>query len=71
LPFTDSSGNTGYRILIAGTTLATAPNPEHVFFAVFNTVYNITEYVFQENTNVKEICRSIEIDTNNNQGSKY
>lgn len=71
ISFIDSLGNVGYRIAIGGTAAPTATTQEHIFFALFNTVYNITEYLYEETSNVPEICRNIEIDENNNQGKHF
>lgn len=57
-------GGNGKRIVICGTGIGP---PTHIFFAVFNTYYNVTEFLWETQTSIPEICRSVEIDVNNNQ----
>jgi len=56
--------NTGKRIILCGTTNTTVPT---VFIAIFNTLNNMTEYLYQGDSNIQEVCKGIEIDKNNNQ----
>ena len=62
-PQTSSSLVTGKRILICGTT-----KTNKLFFAIYNTAYNITEYLREEahesSAVLKEVCKDIEIDLN-------
>lgn len=51
----------GLRIVIAGTGINTTEHHEHIFFAVFNTYQNATEYLWEEVYNAPEICKGIEI----------
>ena len=51
----------GKRVVIAGTAKATAGKFSHIFFAVFNTYYNVTEFVWEEPHTSPEICRAVEI----------
>ena len=55
----------GKRILIGGT----AVNSTHswIFFALFNTYYNITEMIQEEPFSAKEVLRAMEFDNKNNQ----
>ncbi len=56
----------GKRVFIAGTTVST---PEHVFFAIYNTLYNVTEFVWEQPAadTIREISRAVEVDPNNHQ----
>ena len=58
-------GTTGGKHIIIGGTVAT--NPESVFLAVFNTQYNITEYIWEEPSDVREIFKGIQYDKLNDQ----
>lgn len=57
-------GADGKRIVICGTGIGP---PSHIFFAVFNTYFNVTEFLWEAATPNKEISRSLEIDINNGQ----
>ena len=57
----------GKRIIIAGTSEG---NPENIFLAIFNPRHNVTELVWEEASTVREICRRIELDEINDQGSQ-
>ena len=57
----------GKRIVIAGTGEARGSRPEHIFFAVFNTVLNVTEYLHEESSKVRELSRGLEVDAINEQ----
>ena len=55
---------TGKRIVMCGTTDEDTPR---IYIAIYNSVYNVTEYVYQEPSDVPEKCRAIEIDPYNGQ----
>ena len=57
-------GEGGKRIVICGTGIGP---PSHIFFAVFNTYHNVTEFLWEAPTTVKELSRNVEIDVNNEQ----
>ncbi len=52
------------RILVCGTTDSATPG---FFFAVYNTLYNITEYLLENPSASPEVCRGLKLDPNNNQ----
>lgn len=56
---TSSSLINGKRIYICGTT-----ENSKVFFAIYNTVYNLTEYVYDADADDtdKEVCKDIHVD---------
>lgn len=59
---TSSSLTCGKRIFICGST-----KKNSLFFAIYNTVFNITEYVYedllQEDNIISESCKDIHINT--------
>ena len=55
---TSSSIIDGKRIFICGTT-----DDKGLFFAIFNSVYNLTEYVYEDPSEIEESCKDIHIDT--------
>ncbi len=61
------SSTKGKRILLAGTSVS---SPPHIFFAIYNTLYNVTEFLWEQSDNDthREIVKAVEIDKNNNQG---
>ena len=63
IKFADFETN-GRRIFILGTV---ETSPSHVFLAIFNTRYNLTEFVWDEESAVNERGRGLEIDTGNDQ----
>ena len=58
------SGSNGKRIVICGTGIGP---PTHIFFAVYNTYQNVTEFLWEGKTTTPEISRNVEIDVNNDQ----
>lgn len=62
------SGSDGKRILVAGTAQTV---PAHPFLAIFNTRYNITEFVWDESATIQETLRGIDIDLGNDQGAIF
>ena len=60
----------GKRILISGTTVST---PEHAFLCIFNTLYNVTEFLWEQSADdiTRERVKSVEVDANNAQGKKF
>lgn len=64
---TTSSLTDGKRIVMCGTTSFT--NSDNVkktgiFFAVHNSIFNLTEYVYEDESTVSETCRDIQINEN-------
>lgn len=56
----------GKQIIIAGTTKKTLISPKnHIFFAIFNTRYNVTEFLYNDFTDIDEILRGIQLDKAN------
>ncbi len=51
----------GKRLVIAGTGTATDTSGSRIFFAVFNTYYNVTEFRWEEPYSRPEVCRAVEI----------
>ena len=51
----------GKRLVIAGTGTASTANYSRIFFAVFNTYYNMTEFLWEEPYSRPEVCRAVEI----------
>ncbi len=54
----------GLQIVIAGTGLKAAAHESHIFFAVYNTYYNTTEFLSEEAYKYPEVVRGVEIAEN-------
>lgn len=62
-PFYDSAKKQiGKRIIIGGTCVA--GETKSVYFAVYNTYYNITEMIYEEPADANEVMKGIEINEN-------
>lgn len=59
----------GYQIAIAGTAASTADRGPHVFLAVFNTYYNVTEFLWEDPSEYPEACRGVKFAKNSPHGS--
>jgi hypothetical protein len=59
----------GKRLLIAGTSAATATKAENIFFAVYNTHYNVTEYIWEDALPGREILRNVEVSPTQSQST--
>lgn len=61
--FTSNANIHGKRIVICGAT-----DKDKLFFAIYNTAYNLTEYLHEDGTTgssgEKESCKSVEINEN-------
>ena len=59
----------GKRIVIAATgTTPSSPHP-HPVVGVFNTYYNLTEFLWEEASGVPEVTKGVEVDIINEQSN--
>jgi len=58
----------GFRIAIAGTAVATKDHDSHAFLAIYNTYYNTTEFLWEDFSTNKEVCRGIKFAKNSPHG---
>ena len=66
---TISSLNQGKRIVICATNKRITSNGEEhtgTFFALYNTVFNLTEYIFEDYMEEPETFKDVQINENTN-----
>lgn len=58
-----SSITTGNRLILCTTNEYTTGTVKHtgIFFAIYNTAYNLTEYVFEDPVTDDEVFRDVQV----------